>query len=159
MLKAGAAYLPIDTTYPDARIAPVLTDARAPLCLVKEPVGERDFLPPGCEGLGLASLPAEPPDGWQDADAKAKRPRLRHLHIGLDRRTQGHRDRAPQRLVNYVRWAIREANIDATTRSSAAHSLDLVRRGRHCAFFPAAACRGRRAAGPRRERGDAARGA
>jgi amino acid adenylation domain-containing protein len=132
VLKAGAAYLPVDTTYPDARIAQVLTDARAPLCLVEEPVGERDCLPPGCEGVGLASLPAEPPDGWQDADAKAGDLAYVIYTSGSTGAPKGieieHRN-----VVNYVRWAIREANIDATTRMPLIPSISFDVAG--CAFF------------------------
>ena len=132
VLKAGAAYLPIDTTYPDARIAQILTDARAPLCLVEGPVGERDFLPPGCEGVGLDSLPAEPPDGWQDADAKAGDLAYVIYTSGSTGAPKGieieHRN-----VVNYVRWAIREANIDATTRMPLIPSISFDVAG--CAFF------------------------
>src|SRR6185369_8378743 len=46
VLKAGAAYLPLDTTYPDERIAFLVADAGA--CLVIEP--DDVFLPSPGEG-------------------------------------------------------------------------------------------------------------
>ena len=36
---------------PDARIAGLLADAEAPLCLVQRPHDVRDCLPPGCSRL------------------------------------------------------------------------------------------------------------
>jgi hypothetical protein len=56
ILGAGAAYLPIDASYPDARITQLITDAAAPACLLEAPAGERDLLPPGCAGLSLDDI-------------------------------------------------------------------------------------------------------
>ncbi|MCP4661067.1 MAG: amino acid adenylation domain-containing protein, partial [bacterium] len=41
ILKAGGAYLPLDPTYPEQRLALMLEDARSPVLLVREGVGER----------------------------------------------------------------------------------------------------------------------
>ena len=132
VLKAGAAYLPIDATYPDARIAQLLADAKAPLCLLEEPVGERDCLPPGCEGVSLASLPAQPPDGWRDAEAGPGDLAYVVYTSGSTGAPKGveieHRN-----VVNYVRWAIREANINAATRMPLIPSISFDVAG--CAFF------------------------
>ncbi|WP_427923869.1 non-ribosomal peptide synthase/polyketide synthase [Streptomyces sp. cg40] len=72
VLKAGAAYLPVDTDYPADRIAYMLADAR-PVCLVTTAEIAPD-LPPGLDPLVLdapetvAELAAHPAQGPSTAD-------------------------------------------------------------------------------------------
>lgn len=57
ILKAGGAYLPLDPTYPDARLTFQLNDARVPLLVTEQCTGER-FSPGKCR---VAQLDRE---GW-----------------------------------------------------------------------------------------------
>jgi amino acid adenylation domain-containing protein/non-ribosomal peptide synthase protein (TIGR01720 family) len=73
VLRAGAAYLPLDPAYPPARLAHVLHDA-APAALIADPDMAGDLpRPDGVPLLGLAAWPAgpeEPPEvAVQGADA------------------------------------------------------------------------------------------
>ena len=132
ILKAGAAYLPIDATYPDARITQLLTDARSPLCLLEPPAGQRDCLPPDCAGISLDTVPEAPPAGWQDPDGDPGDLAYIIYTSGSTGAPKGieieHRS-----VVNYVRWAVREAGIDATTRMPLIPSISFDVAG--CAFF------------------------
>ncbi|MET7424036.1 non-ribosomal peptide synthetase [Dactylosporangium sp. NPDC005555] len=56
VLKAGAAYLPLDAGHPDARIAALLDDAGANVCLVR--AGDATRTPDGCTAVVLDDLPA-----------------------------------------------------------------------------------------------------
>ncbi|HEX3044590.1 MAG TPA: amino acid adenylation domain-containing protein, partial [Bacillota bacterium] len=58
ILKAGAAYLPIDPDYPDARIQYMLADSNAPILLVQENLKNRLKFPG--ETLELDNLDLEP---------------------------------------------------------------------------------------------------
>ena len=74
VLKAGAAYLPLDPSYPDARLADMLDDSRAPLVVTTSALAGR-LTDPGpvvlrldrdvdlsASGPGFASVPVEPGD-------------------------------------------------------------------------------------------------
>jgi amino acid adenylation domain-containing protein len=61
ILKAGAAYLPLDPDYPAERLAYMLEDSQAPVVLVQAAL--RDRLPPRAETLSLEEALAEPADG------------------------------------------------------------------------------------------------
>lgn len=132
ILKAGAAYIPIDAAYPDARIAQFLASAGARLCLLEADAGERNCLPPGCAGLSLDSLPPEPRAGWQDADAEPGDLAYVVYTSGSTGAPKGveieHRN-----VVSYVRWAVAEAGIDATTRMLLIPSISFDVAG--CAFY------------------------
>lgn len=116
-LKVGAAYLPIDENYPDARITWLLTDAGARACLLEPPAGTRGFRPAGCQGIVLATSRARPLHSpvapWRDADVAPED--LACVIYTADDTPKGveieHR-----RLVDYVRWATREASIDVGTQ-------------------------------------------
>ncbi|GAA3245902.1 non-ribosomal peptide synthetase [Dactylosporangium siamense] len=56
VLKAGAAYLPLDAGHPDARLAALLSDAGAQVCLVR--AGSAARVPDGCTAVVLDDLPA-----------------------------------------------------------------------------------------------------
>src|SRR5262249_49076044 len=57
VLRSGAAYLPIEPDTPPARIATLLADAKAPVCLT-EP-----HLASVVEGAGCHPMPVGPPSG------------------------------------------------------------------------------------------------
>ena len=132
ILRAGAAYLPIDASYPDARITQLLTDARASVCLL-EPHGEqRDFLPDGCEGVGLDTLSPDGAASWHDVDGQPDDLANVIYTSGSTGAPKGveieHRS-----MVNYVRWVTREAAIDASARMPLIASISFDMAG--CAIF------------------------
>ena len=101
ILKAGGAYLPLDPDYPPERLAFMLEDARAPVLVTHAALLDR--LP--AHGARLVRLDADWPAIAQqpatapDIIARSAAPRLRHLHVGLDRhaeRRQRHASRHPQ---------------------------------------------------------------
>jgi non-ribosomal peptide synthetase component F len=84
VLKAGGAFVPLDSAYPEDRLAFVLRDS-APDLVLTEP--------------GLAA-------GWRErfgtialtVDMEELATGVRDVHVGLDRTTQGRPDRAPCHL-------------------------------------------------------------
>ena len=105
VMKSGAAYLPLDPAYPAERIAFMLADSAAALVVAHEHL--RDALPgttaggqfPPVLAIGEEWRDGEwPGDAEPDAVAAAGRPRLRHLHVRLDRHAQG-RARPASRAV------------------------------------------------------------
>ncbi|WP_327091574.1 non-ribosomal peptide synthetase [Nonomuraea sp. NBC_01738] len=60
IMQAGAAYLPLDGQHPDARLADVVADSGAPLCLVERAYADRACVPAGCERVILDELLEEP---------------------------------------------------------------------------------------------------
>jgi amino acid adenylation domain-containing protein len=132
ILKAGAAYLPIDESYPDARITRLLTDAGARACLLEPPVGARGVLPAGCPGIALdRSRPLHGPAApWRDAAAA---PEDLACVIYTSGGTPKGVEIEHRALVNYVRWATREAGIDAGTRMPLIPSISFD--GAGCAIF------------------------
>ncbi len=94
ILQAGGAYLPLDPSYPPARLAFMLADARATVLVTEEALA--DVLPPDHAARDRAArrrrrrhrrLPGDP----AAARARPAPPRLRHLHLRLHRNPQGRR--------------------------------------------------------------------
>jgi amino acid adenylation domain-containing protein len=67
VLKAGAAYLPVDPAYPDDRIAAMLADAGAPVVVTQDALAAR------MEGFGLPVLPVDARAGLAE-ERPARRP-------------------------------------------------------------------------------------
>jgi amino acid adenylation domain-containing protein len=137
VLKAGAAYIPIDATYPDARIVQFLADSGAPACLLEESAAQRDCLPADCEGINLDAViqgtgPTARQADWRDPDLDPSDLAYVVYTSGSTGTPKGveieHRN-----VVNYIRWAIPEAGIDATTRMLLIPSISFDVAG--CAFF------------------------
>jgi amino acid adenylation domain-containing protein len=133
ILAAGAAYLPIDASYPDARITRLLTDAQAPACLLETPDDQRDFVPPGCQAITVDTLPpATAPAPWPGPGIRPDDLACVIYTSGSTGTPKGveieHRS-----LVNYVRWATREAGIDATAKMPLIASISFDMAG--CAIF------------------------
>ena len=89
ILKAGAAYIPLDPNYPKERLAFVLRDTQSPLVLCQEQLA-RTF---PMNDAKVVCLDSEWGIISQEKDEKpnvvlSPQPRLRNLHIGLNRQTQ-----------------------------------------------------------------------
>ncbi|HEY0935903.1 MAG TPA: amino acid adenylation domain-containing protein, partial [Trebonia sp.] len=147
VLRSGAAYLPIDAAYPDARISQILTASGATLCLLEPgllepgllepglpepPAAARDFLPATCPGVRLDTVPLLPPDDYADADVRPDDLAYVVYTSGSTGAPKGveieHRC-----VVSYARWAIPDAGIDAGTRMLLIPSISFDVAG--CAFF------------------------
>jgi amino acid adenylation domain-containing protein len=115
VLLAGAAYLPMDPKYPDARIRSLLEDARSPLCLVQRPHSERDYRPEGCRQLVLDDVPDTPrtpdlPPGPAPGDLAYV------VYTSGSTGTPKGVEIEHRSLSNYADWFVREHGIDASTR-------------------------------------------
>jgi amino acid adenylation domain-containing protein len=114
ILRAGAAYLPLDVLHPDARLAGLLSDSGARYCLVEAPHHTRDFRPDGCEPISLDDL-ATATGPERDAD-----PRPDDLAYVLYTSGSTGRPKGAQiehgSLLNYLLWGAAEFEVDATTR-------------------------------------------
>ena len=80
VLKAGAAYVPVDPTYPADRIAYMLSDAAPTVALSAD-----DDVEGLCPRLPRHHSHRRGPG----ASPAPGQPRLRHLHLRIDRHTQG----------------------------------------------------------------------
>ena len=100
ILKAGGAYLPLDPSYPPERLSFMLADAGASVLVTQAALTGR--LPPANAGnparagaarrrLGRHRSAANPRPGRR---ARPRQPRLRHLHIRINRNTKGRRRNA-----------------------------------------------------------------
>jgi amino acid adenylation domain-containing protein len=116
-LLAGAAYLPMDTKYPDGRIRTLLGDARSPACLVQRPHDERDCLPDGARQLILDDLPLpDPPDSTDLPHVAAPGDLAYVVYTSGSTGTPKGVEIEHRSLSNFASWAIREHGIDGSTR-------------------------------------------
>jgi amino acid adenylation domain-containing protein len=134
ILGAGAAYLPIDGTYPRARITALLTDAAAPAALLEDPAAHRAALPPGCTPIPLAAIAPAPggcPDRWgtavQPGDVACV------IYTSGSTGTPKGVEIEHRALANYTRWATREASAGPATRMPLIASLSFDMAG--CAIY------------------------
>ena len=98
--KAGAAYLPLDPTLPDDRLAGMVADAR-PVAVVtvaehadrvREDGRPVVLLDDDVTSVAVAELPGTPlTDADRRAPLRPDHPAVRDLHVGLDRPAQGRR--------------------------------------------------------------------
>ncbi|NLU76228.1 non-ribosomal peptide synthetase [Streptomyces sp. HNM0575] len=119
VLKAGAAYLPLDPAHPTARIASVLDDAGASCCLTGR--AQRTLPGPDCPTLVLDDLPASGAEPVPDT--------TRPDDVAYVIYTSGSTGRPKgvvvehRALVNYTRWATDRYRVDASTRFALFTSL------------------------------------
>jgi non-ribosomal peptide synthetase component F len=86
VLKCGAAYVPIDTALPRRRLGHMLADARVAHAIVDDASAYKlqrdgiDLVRPDAEAAKIAAHAPEVPD-----PRSTPRPRVRDLHVGVDR--------------------------------------------------------------------------
>ncbi|WP_051898910.1 non-ribosomal peptide synthetase [Sciscionella sediminilitoris] len=117
VLRAGAAYLPLDPAHPDARISDLLDDSGARQCLVEAEQTGRPLLPAGVREIILedalseesaGACPRPVPPGPDDlayviyTSGSTGKPKGVQIEHGA--------------LANYVRWAAREFGVRADSR-------------------------------------------
>ena len=122
VVRAGAGYLPLDVQHPDHRLAEILTDARAPACLVARPHDQRPAVPGGCATILLDDVPVPSTVDWSEPDVAQDDLAYVIYTSGSTGKPKGveveHRA-----LLNYVRWATRELGVGADTRMPLLTSL------------------------------------
>ncbi|MDG6106871.1 non-ribosomal peptide synthetase [Dactylosporangium aurantiacum] len=115
VVRSGAAYLPLDVQHPDARLADILTDAGAPVCLVQRPHDTRDVVPAGCRTVLLDELTGEPPADWTEPATAPGDLAYVIYTSGSTGRPKGVEIEHGS-LANYAAWATRALGVDASTR-------------------------------------------
>ena len=166
VLKAGGAYLPIHIGTPAPRVAAMLTAGDARLVLV---TAETADAVPQLAGVELVRVDALPDTGRRRARRTPRRrasaePGLHPVHLGLDRRAEGHQHPAARRRPARQRSGVRPsrprraAAPDVPGRLRSVHDGNLGRaadrrHGRDRAARPARAAGCRIAAAHRRRDG------
>ncbi|MFJ6983154.1 MULTISPECIES: non-ribosomal peptide synthetase [unclassified Streptomyces] len=117
VVRAGAAFLPLDPLHPDQRLTDVLADADVHHCLVQRVYQERDLFPSGCEPLPLEELTSASPDGPEFPDVKTQPDDLAYVIYtsGSTGRPKGVQIEHGQ-LLNYLHWALDMFEIGAETK-------------------------------------------
>ena len=95
ILKAGAAYVPMDPAYPSVRIGMMLEDSHADIVLTHSRLA--DSIEGVRDVIALDTFEGRHAFAGGGARPAQRPPRLRHLHVGLHGPSQGGDDRAPQR--------------------------------------------------------------
>jgi amino acid adenylation domain-containing protein len=118
VLKAGAAYLPLDCHHPDARIAAILADANVEVCLVQQAHAQRDYAPFGCVGLILEDLDyssSEPQDRIRACPDPDPDDLAYVVYTSGSTGTPKGVEISHRSLTNYVGWARSKFDVDSTT--------------------------------------------
>ncbi|MFC9948836.1 amino acid adenylation domain-containing protein [Streptomyces pratensis] len=115
VLKAGAAYLPLDPQQPDHRLADLVADAGATVCLVEHAHAERRFTPDsGCDVVVLETL--------EPSDRRPEGVEVRPEDLAYVIYTSGSTGRPKgveiehRQLATFISWATRVYGVDSTTR-------------------------------------------
>ena len=146
--KAGGAWLPIDPAYPAERIATMLRDSGAAALLTAGTAGHAGELPLAARAGAAAGRAARGARGAAGGPAPGSGPpRLRHLHLGLDRPAEGRRARATAGCPTWspgtcaaTRWRRRTARPCSPAPASTPRS---GRSGRRSRPGPRSTCRPR----------------
>ena len=166
VMKAGGAYVPMDPAFPPARLAMMAEDA-ALAVLVTEAAVEADLRsdPALEEALAAAGTRLVRLDADAAADRRgergsaggrgrgARRPRLRHLHLGLDGAAEGRDGGAPGADELPL---LDGAGAGAGRRRHARGRDDALVRHRRARALPPARCGGRVVVASREEAADGA---
>ena len=108
VLKAGGAYVPLDPDYPKARLAWMLADTATPVLITQAhlaarlPAQSTTTLVVVDDPEERAAIAARPQNSSRMPRQRGQ-PCLHHVHIGLDRPTQGRHGRAPADRTAFVR--------------------------------------------------------
>ncbi|MBA2322467.1 MAG: amino acid adenylation domain-containing protein, partial [Pseudonocardiales bacterium] len=133
VLKTGAAYLPIDPSYPAERIALMFADAQPPLVLTTSEVADRLPAAAGVDRLVLdrtgitTALTGRPGDNVTDTERSAP---LRAAHPAYVIYTSGSTGRpkgvvvAHQSVVDLALWAAADFGVSGLSRVVASTSLN-----------------------------------
>ena len=105
VLKSGAAYVPLDPAFPQARLDYYAEDASLALLLTASTIAAAPAA--WCEDAAARVFRIDTDTAWRDAetgpleagpqDPQPEDTGLRHLHLGLDRQAQGRVRAAPRR--------------------------------------------------------------
>ena len=97
ILKAGGAYVPLDPGMPPARLGMLLEDAGASVLVSTAALAEglTDRVRTDRTPRRRSRSPREPEPIHAIGSCRRCEPRVRHLHVGLDRAPEGCRRRAP----------------------------------------------------------------
>lgn len=129
ILKAGAAYLPLDPQHPDERLAGVLADAGAELCLIRETHRERPALLEAVKPLSLDEVLDDESvfDDAPDAVPDIVPPKPGDLAYVIYTSGSTGKPKGVEiehgALANYTAWATRRLGVDADTRFAVFSSL------------------------------------
>ncbi|WP_433618884.1 amino acid adenylation domain-containing protein [Dactylosporangium sp. CA-139114] len=114
ILKAGAAYLPLDPQHPDHRLAGLLADAGVTVCLTEARYRHRGFAPPGCTPAVIEELAA--------GDGTLAPVEIRPEDLAYVIYTSGSTGRPKgveiehRNLATFVSWSTRVYGVDEHTR-------------------------------------------
>jgi amino acid adenylation domain-containing protein len=113
-LKAGAAYLPLDTRNPDAWLRDLLADAGTTVCLTDRARAPRDCLPEGCTRVVIDELPATSEDALPEVTVEPGDLAYVIYTSGSTGRPKGVEIEHAAAMA-YCRYAIDAYGIDETT--------------------------------------------
>ncbi|MFF7633560.1 amino acid adenylation domain-containing protein [Kitasatospora sp. NPDC008050] len=133
ILKAGAAYLPLDPRHPDARIADVLQEAGAVACLTQRHLRERLTAATGTPVLTVESIITAPTEAPTPAPTPAPAVEIDPAQLAYVIYTSGSTGRPKgvqiehRSLAALARWATELCGTDADTRFAflASYSFDI----------------------------------
>ncbi|MGP3983993.1 amino acid adenylation domain-containing protein [Streptomyces sp. KR80] len=115
ILKAGAAYVPLDPHHPDARIGQVLGDAGVTVCLTQRHLHRRIAAAATCPVVAMEDIPDDPAPG-----VRLPEPAPESLAYIIHTSGSTGRPKGVQiehgSLAGFLRWAAELCRIDATTR-------------------------------------------
>ncbi len=151
VLKAGGGYVPLDPAYPRDRLAFMLEDAAVPRAADAGAASPRvcraTAAEPSVRGRGCARTSTPPDAGEPDGVATPGGPRLRHLHLGLDRQAEGRSRSRTARWSTSSTSMRRGPALSAERRPARRHHA--VVRHRDAGDLAAARRRARRSCSPR----------